>query len=152
MSHARLVAISALPKDDVLAAYPFEVERAYVIFAQFKKTEEAACESDLHPRTSWCSGNICLGDGESDVDLDKLSNDIFHREFTELETETALVERLKGLRLKLDEPDGSDKAKNNTENELARITRQRAVAFSQLISSTTRLASDLRLQESGVSY
>ncbi len=87
-----------------------------MIFAHFKKTEEAASDSDLHLRTSWCSGNICLGDGESDVDLDKLANNICHRKFTELETETALVERLKGLRLKLDEPDGSVKSKNNTEN------------------------------------
>ncbi|MXW52850.1 MAG: hypothetical protein F4X44_12530 [Gammaproteobacteria bacterium] len=100
----------------MLAAYPFEIERRYVIFAQFKKTEEVASESDLHLRTSWCSGYICLGDGESDVDLDKLANNILHQEFSELETETALVGRLEGLRLKLDESDGSDKAKNNTEN------------------------------------
>ena len=97
-------------------SYPFKVKGRYVVFASFWETDEDSKETEKHLRTSWCSGNIGLGDGDNDVDLEDLSINILHREHGELETETNLVEWLGDLRSKLDDPDNTEEAEEDSKH------------------------------------
>ena len=89
------------------SGYPFEENSRYVIFASFRKTEEDSEQSELHLRTSWCAGNILLGDGENDVALADLSKNILHREHGELGSEATLAVRLEELGLKQNDSDST---------------------------------------------
>lgn len=95
--------------------YPFKVKGRYVVFANFRETDEDSKETEKYLRTSWCSGNIGLGDGDNDVDLEDLSINILHRKHGELETETTLVAWLGDLRSKLDDSDSTVETKEDTE-------------------------------------
>ena len=102
------------PNSDVLATYPFEVESRYVVFADFREAEEDSDQAKKYLITSWCSGNVSLGNGEYEIDLKDLSNNVLHRQFGELETESELVELFEDLRSKLEDSDSSEKAEEDT--------------------------------------
>ena len=102
------------PNDDVLATYPFEVESRYVVFADFREAEEDSEQAKKYLITSWCSGNVSLGNSKYDIDLKDLSNNTLHRQFGELETESELVERFGDLRSKLEDSDNSEEAEEDT--------------------------------------
>ena len=96
------------------SGYPFEKNNRYVVFARFQETEESSEQTEVHLETSWCAGNILLGDGENDTDLGKLSKNVLHREHGELETEANLVERLEDLRSKLEDSESTEHAEEDT--------------------------------------
>ena len=110
------------PNDDVLAAYPFEVGSRYVVFADYRERKEDSKQAKQYLITSWCSGNLSLGVGENDVDLKDLSINILHRQLGELETEAELVDRLGDLRSKLEESESSEKAEEDTFQQIDSAT------------------------------
>ena len=94
--------------------YPFQVKRRYVVFAYFNAQVHYSEETEKHLRTMWCSGNIGLGESESDVDLGELPLNVYHSRHGELEDEAALVERLEDLRSKLEDSFSSEEAEEDT--------------------------------------
>ena len=95
-------------------SYPFEVKRRYVVFARFNAQEHYSKETEEHLKTDWCSGNIGLGEGENDLDLEELSINVYHSRYGQLKDEAALVERLGDLRSKLEDSDSSEEAEEDT--------------------------------------
>lgn len=95
-------------------SYPFKVKGRYVVFAHFNVQEYYSEETKQHLRTDWCSGNVGLGEGENDVDLEDLSINILHRRHSELENESMLVEWLEELRLKLNDSDSTERAEEDS--------------------------------------
>lgn len=94
-------------------SFPFEDTSRYVVFAEFEKTEEDSKETEVHLRTGFCSGNVGLGDGKSDVDLDGLLINTDWRDLGDLGNETTLVERLEDLKLKLKDADNTEEAEED---------------------------------------
>lgn len=100
------------------ASFPFEDASRYVVFAEFSRTEEHSKETEVHLRTGFCSGNIGLGDGGSDVDLDKLLINTDWRDLGDIGNETTLVERLEELKLKLEDLKGTEQVEEDTKQNL----------------------------------
>lgn len=97
------------------SSFPFEDASRYVVFAVFSKAEEHSEEAEVHLRTGFCSGNIGLGDGKSDVDLDELLINTDWRDLGDLGNETTLVERLEELRSKLEDSENTEQAEEDSE-------------------------------------
>lgn len=96
-------------------SYPFKVKGRYVVFAHFNHQKYYSEETKQHLRSDWCSGNISLGEGEDDVDLDDLSINIPHRTHGGLGNESQLVERLEDLKLSLNDLEDSSEAGEQSE-------------------------------------
>lgn len=96
------------------ASFPFEDQSRYVVFAEFSKAEEHSEEAEPHLRTAFCSGNIGLGDGKSDVDLDELLINTDWRDLGDLGNETTLVERLEKISLKLEDKKSTEQVGEDT--------------------------------------
>lgn len=91
--------------------YPFKVGNRYVVFADLTEREEVGEEPEEHLKTGWCSWNIGLGDGKTDVDLGEIKNNI--GPLKELGNETTLVDRLEDLRAKLADSGGTEESKED---------------------------------------